>query len=59
MFLEIIDLLYTIFVLYYIGSLDIICKNRLEIVHDQKIRKNYSIYIILEYGILSSVYLIL
>jgi hypothetical protein len=59
MFLEIIDLLYAISILCYIGSLDIICKNRLEIEYDQKIRRNYSIYIILEYGILSSIYLVL
>jgi hypothetical protein len=34
MFLEMVDLLYIIFVLCYIGSLDIICENKLEIKHD-------------------------
>jgi hypothetical protein len=34
MFLEIIDLLYATSVLCYIGSLDIICKNKLEVKHD-------------------------
>jgi hypothetical protein len=46
-------------VLYYIGLLDIIYKNKLEIKYNQKIKKNCLIYIILEYGILSSVYLVL
>jgi hypothetical protein len=59
MFLEIIDLLYAISILYYIGSLDIICKNKLEIKHDQKIKKSCLIYTILEYRILSSIYSIL
>jgi hypothetical protein len=59
MFLEIVDFLYTTSVLYYIGSLDIICKNRLEVEHDQRIRRSYLTYIILEYGILSNVYLVL
>jgi hypothetical protein len=59
MFLEIVDLLYMISILYYIGLLDIIYKNRLEIKHDQKIKRSCSIYTILEYGILSSVYLVL
>jgi hypothetical protein len=59
MFLEIVDLLYTTSVLYYIGSHDIIYKNKLEIKHDQKIRRNCLTYVILEYRILSSVYLVL
>jgi hypothetical protein len=59
MFLEIVDLLYTTSVLCRIGSLDIIYKNRLEIKHDQKIRKSCLIYAILEYRILSSVYSVL
>jgi hypothetical protein len=54
-----VDLLYTIFVLCYISLLDIICKNRLEIEYNQKIRRSYLIYVILEYGILSSVYSVL
>jgi hypothetical protein len=59
MFLEIIDLLYAISIFCYIGSLDIIYKNKLEIKHDQKIKKSYLTYIILEYRILSNVYLVL
>jgi hypothetical protein len=59
MFLEMVDLLYAISVLCHIGSLDIIYKNRLEIKYDQKIKRSYLTYAILEYGILSSAYSVL